>query len=214
MVAHPRMVLVGAVFAVVSMVVELVCVLGAVFTYGESLFRPLAVIVLENPLFIPVLNSGYSMTSQAISELGVGSSAFLFNTGLIIAGILALPVFPGLLGLFGGSNVARIGTVLGVVSVVGSIGVGIFPMDKLVYHGLFAFTFFIFSGIAIILLSVKMFQGTFFHKAIAIYGVFFAAVDLIFLIRETALTEWAVFFVVTTWILAVGIWVLAKRKEI
>jgi len=61
---------------------------------------------------------------------------------------------------------------------------------------------------------LKMFQGKFFTKAIAVYGVFYAAVDLIFIILGTALTEWAVFFVIATWLIAVGAWVLIKRKEI
>jgi hypothetical membrane protein len=207
---NPRLILIGGIFAVVSMAVDLVCVLGAVFTYTGSPFRMLWISYF--PMVIP--NTGYSMTSQAISELGVGPSAFLFNTGLVIAGILTLPVFPGLLGLFRGSNIARIGTVFGVVGAVGSIGVGLCPMVVSPYHGLFAMIFFISAGIAIILLSVKMYQIEFFTKALVIYGVFFAAVDIAFLILETWILEWAVFFVVATWIIAVGVWVLIKRKEI
>jgi hypothetical membrane protein len=209
-VARPRMVLIGAIFAIVSMSVELICVLGAVFTYTSFPFRMLWFLYV--PMVIP--NTGYSMTGQAISELGVGPSAFLFNTGLIIAGILTLPVFPGLLGLFRSSNIAKIGTVFGVAGAVGSIGVGLCPMIVSPYHGLFAFMFFISAGISIVLLSVKMYQIEFFPKALAIYGFFFAAVDLIFLILKTWTMEWAVFFVVATWIIAVGVWVLIKRKEI
>nr|MDO8081186.1 DUF998 domain-containing protein [Candidatus Freyarchaeota archaeon] len=207
---HPRMVLIGAIFAVVSMSVDLICVLGAVFTYSSIPFRMLWTTYF--PMLIP--NTGYSMMDQAISELGVGPSAFLFNTGLIIGGILTLPVFPGLLGLFRGSNIARIGTVFGVVAAAGSIGVGLCPMVVSPYHGLFAMIFFISAVIAIILLSVKMYQIEFFTKALAIYGFFFAAVDSIFLLLGTWIMEWAVFFVVTTWIIAVGVWVLIKRKEI
>jgi hypothetical membrane protein len=154
------------------------------------------------------------MQIQYISELGIGSSAFLFNTGLIITGILAIPVFPGLLGLFRGSIIAKIGMTLGVVGSVALVGVGLCPMVVSSLHGLFAMIFFISVGIAIVLLSVVMFQGTFFHKAIPIYGFFFAAVDLTFLGLHSALTEWAVFFVIVTWILVVGVWVLVKRKEI
>lgn len=208
--ASSRMVLIGAIFAVVSMSVDLIFVLGAVFTYTSLPFRMLWSFYF--PMLIP--NTGYSMMDQAISELGIGPSAFMFNTGLIIGGILSLPVFPGLLGLFRGSNIARIGAVFGVFGAVGSIGVGLCPMVVSPYHGLFAMIFFLSAGIAIILLSVEMYRITFFPKVLAIYGFFFAAVDVLFIILKTWILEWSVFFVVATWIIAVGVWVLLKHKEI
>lgn len=205
-----NLIVVGAMFAVVSMSVELICVLGAIFTYTSIPFRLLWISYF--PLLIP--NTGYSITEQYISELGIGPSASLFNTGLVIGGILALPIFPGLLGLFRGSTIAKIGTVFGVISGLGSIGVGLCPMGISPYHGLFAMIFFLCIGIAIILFSLEMYQIKFFTIALVIYGFSFVIVDLSFLFLRTPLPEWAVFFIVTTWIIAVGLWVLLKRKEI
>jgi hypothetical protein len=74
--------------------------------------------------------------------------------------------------------------------------------------------FFVCVGLAIVLLSFEMYRGTFFYRAVAIYGFVFALVDLAFLIQRGALLEWAVFFIIVTWILAVGIQVLLKRGEI
>lgn len=209
---NSSIVLIGGLFAIISMIVGIFCVLGAMVTYTGFPFRPLFVGFFS--LIVPVINTGYSMSYMFISELGIGPSAFMFNVGLILTGILALPIFPGLLGLFKDSIIAKIAMVLGVVSSIALIGVGLAPMVMSPLHGIFAMIFFISVGIAIILLSFKMYQGTFFSKAIVIYGFFFAAVDLAFLLLGGAVLEWAIFFVVVTWILAVGIQVVLKRSEI
>lgn len=211
-VGNSSIILIGGIFAVISMVIGIFCVLGAVVTYTGFPFRPLATSWLLFP--IPVINTGYSMWYQFISELGVGPSAFMFNVGLILTGILALPVFPGLLGLFRGSIIAKIGMVLGLTASIALIGVGLAPMVMSSLHGPFAMVFFISVGIAIVLISFEMYRGAFFSKAIVIYGVIFAIVDLAFLLVGGALLEWAVFFVIVTWILAVGIQVILKRNEI
>ncbi|WXG41693.1 MAG: DUF998 domain-containing protein [Candidatus Freyarchaeum deiterrae] len=212
----PRIVLIGGIFAVASMVVSLVFVLGAVFTYTIFPLRPIPFSGILSGLPYPywTFNTGYSMTSQAISELGIGPSAFMFNVGLIIAGILGIPVFPGLQGLFRGSIIAKIAAVFGAIGAVGAIGVGLFPMILTPYHGLFAFTFFICSGVAIVLLSIKIFRSTTVPKALAIYGFIFVVVDVIFILLLSVIAEWAVYFLISTWILAAGIWVLVKRNAI
>ncbi|MEM3526455.1 MAG: DUF998 domain-containing protein [Candidatus Jordarchaeaceae archaeon] len=205
----PRLILIGGILAVISMSVNLICVLGAVITYTSLPFR------LDWLFYLPILvpNTGYSMVNQAISELGVGPSAPLFNTGLIIGGILALPIFPCLLGLFGGSKLAKIGAIFGVIGALGAIGVGLCPMVVSPYHGLFAMIFFLSVGIAIILLSIDMYQTKFFPKVLPLYGFFFAIVDILFLLLRAWILEWMVFFVVTTWILVLGIWVLFIPKK-
>ncbi|MGQ9721886.1 MAG: DUF998 domain-containing protein [Candidatus Jordarchaeum sp.] len=209
--ANSNFILIGGLFAVISMIVGIIGVLGAVVTYTGFPFRALPVRWLPYP--IPVINTGFSMWYQFVSELGIGPSAFLFNVGLILAGILALPVFPGILGLFRGSIIAKIGVVLGLTASLALVGVGLAPMVMSQLHGTFAMIFFISVGIAIILLSFEMYRGEFFSKAIAIYGVIFVIVDLAFLIQKGALLEWGVFFIIVTWILAVGIQVILKRKE-
>ncbi len=209
---NSKVILIGGIFAIVSMIVGIFCVLGAVVTYTGFPLRPLFIRLLPYPL--PVANTGFSMWYMFISELGIGPSAYMFNVGLILAGILALPVFPGILGLFKGSILAKMGVVLGVIASVALIGVGLAPMVMSPLHGSFSMVFFICVGLAIVLLSFEMYRGIFFHRAIAIYGFIFALVDLAFLIQRGAVLEWAVFFIIVTWILAVGIQVLLKRKKV
>jgi hypothetical membrane protein len=210
----PSLILIGGIFAVVSMLVVISCTLGAVAYYTIFPFRPL--VIIGFPFLIPVLNTGYSITSQLVGELGIGPSAFLFNVGLIITGILMLPVFPGQYMIFKGSKIAMIGAVCGVIGSFGCSAIGLSPPVLSPNHIPSALVFFIFSGIAIILLSVKMFRGAFFPRVLAVYGFFFVVVDILFLVlgAEFTVTQWAVFLVIVTWILAMGVWVLAKRKEI
>lgn len=76
--------------------------------------------------------------------------------------------------------------------------------------------FFISVGVTVFLLSCTMFRSSFFSKATAVFGFFFVAVDVIFIIVSNSVWEWAVFFVLVAWILVVGIEMLRKRnvKEI
>lgn len=210
----PSLILIGGIFAVISMLFVIFSTLGAVVTYTTLPFRPL--VIIGFPFLIPVLNTGYSITSQLVGELGVGPSASMFNAGLIITGILMLPVFPSHYMIFKGSKLAKIGAVCGVLGALGCTAIGLSPPVLSTHHLPAALVFFIFSGVAIILLSVKMFHGTFFPRVLAIYGFFFVVVDVLFLVlgTEFTITQWAVFLVIVTWILAMGVWVLVKRKEI
>ncbi len=207
---NPRATLIGGIFAIISMIVGTICTLGALVQYTMFPLRGLPVSFLPYPL--PIINTGFSIWYQAISELGIGPSAFLFNVGLMILGFLILPIFPALLGPLRNSIIAKIGTVSGIVTCIGIIGVGLAPMAISPLHGTFGTVFFISVGITVFLLSYAMVQGEFFSKAIAVYGFSFVAVDLIFMIVSNSIWEWTVFFVLITWILFVGIQMLLKRN--
>lgn len=209
----PRVILIGGVSAVVSMVVNMVCIVGAVGTYTGFPFRPL---FLDWPLLpirvVPVINTGYSGWYMFISELGIGPSAFMFNVGLIISGILVLPLFPCLLWLLRRSIKVKIGIVLAMITYLSLIGVGLAPTVLSVLHVLFGAFFFLFGGIAIVLLSYSMLQGTFFSKAIAVYGFFVGVVDLIGIIFGGTVLEWIIYSAMVLWILLVGVQTILKRN--
>lgn len=131
---NPRITLIGGVFAIISMIVGTVCTLGALFQYTMFPLRGLPIPLIPYPL--PVINTGFSIWYQAISELGIGPSAFLFNVGLIILGFLILPIFPALLGLLRNHVIAKIGILSGIVTCIGIIGVGLAPMVMSPLHSL------------------------------------------------------------------------------
>ncbi|MHA1209565.1 MAG: DUF998 domain-containing protein [Candidatus Freyarchaeota archaeon] len=202
--------LIGGVFAVASALVGILCTLGALFQYTLFPFRPFPVPWLPYP--IPVINTGFSIWYQAISELGIGPSAFLFNVGLMILGVLVVPTLPTLLRLLKGSIAAKIGVVSGAVTCVGVFGVGLAPMVISPLHSLFGVVFFVSVCITVLMLSYAMLRGAFFSRAVAVYGFFFVGVDLTFMIVANSVWEWMVFFVLVTWILLVGIEMLLKRS--
>lgn len=107
------------------MLVVISCTLVAVVNYTMFPFRPL--VIIGFPFLIPVLNTGYSITSQLVGELGIGPSAFLFNVGLVITGILMLPVFLGQYMIFKGSTIVKIGAVCVVIGSVGCTAIGLSP---------------------------------------------------------------------------------------
>lgn len=207
----PRAAIIGGLFAVISAVVGTVSVLGAVVTYTVFPFRPLSVMGLLYP--IPVLNVGYDFWYQFVSEMSAGPSAFLYNVGIIISGILVIPAYPAMLRLLRSTIIAKIGIVAGVVASIGMSMSSVFPLYiHTAEHLIFAFTFFIAVGISIVLLSYAMFRGKFFSKVNVALGIIFAAIDLSFLILQKSVEEWAVFFAVVVWILAVGIHMLIRRN--
>ncbi len=207
---NPRITLVGGIFALVSMVVGTVCTLGALFQYTIFPFRGLPIPLVPYPL--PVINTGFSIWYQAISELGIGPSAFLFNVGLIVLGFLIIPIFPALLGLLGNSTIAKVGVASGLVTCFGIVGVGLAPMVISPLHSVFGVIFFVSVGVTVFLFSFAMFRGRFFARAVAVYGFFFVVVDLIFMIVSNSVWEWAVFFVLVSWILLVGVEMFRKHR--
>nr|MDO8081187.1 hypothetical protein [Candidatus Freyarchaeota archaeon] len=203
--------LIGGLFAVISTVVGAVSILGAVVTYTVFPFRPMGIMGL--PFIIPVINTGYNFWYQYVSEMSAGPSAFLYNVGVIVSGILAIPVFPCMLRLLRSTVIAKIGVVAGVVASIGMSMSSVYPLYvHSAEHGIFAMVFFVSIGISIVLLSYEMFRGKFFSKVNVALGVIFVGVDLSFLLIGNSVTEWSVFFMVVVWLAAAGIHMLIRRN--
>ncbi|MGQ9720596.1 MAG: hypothetical protein ACUVXA_04645 [Candidatus Jordarchaeum sp.] len=203
--------LIGGLFAVISTIVGTVSILGAVVTYTVFPFRPLSFMWLPFP--IPVINTGYNFWYQYVSEMSAGPSAFLYNVGVIITGILAIPVFPSMLRLLRSTAIAKIGIVSGVIASIAMSFSSVFPLYvNSAGHGISAGIFFASIGIAIVLLSYAMYRGTYFSKVNIAIGIIFVIVDLSFMFTGNPVAEWAVFFVIVLWLLAVGIHMIIKRN--
>ena len=100
----------------------------------------------------------YSMLNHFISELGemgVSRAAWIFNGGLLLAGLVMLPYVIGL-GIAFDSLLGWLGTAAGIIAVLGVSAVGVFPMNNVKSHTLAAMTYFraglvmvFFFGVAI-----------------------------------------------------------------
>ena len=101
----------------------------------------------------------FSLLNHFISELGelgVSRAAWIFNTGLLLAGLIMLPYVVGL-GIAFGSLLGWLGTAAGIIAVLGVSAVGVFPMNNIKSHAIAAITYFragllmvFFFGLAIL----------------------------------------------------------------
>lgn len=84
----------------------------------------------------------YSVSGNYISDLGVGSTAYIFNTSIIVMGLLVIAT-----GYFI-RNFSRILLIVFVLAGIGAMGVGIFNETLIIPHTILAIFAFSMSSIA------------------------------------------------------------------
>jgi hypothetical membrane protein len=114
-------------------------VAGALFFIAATQFV-LGLIVSE------ALYPNYSMSDNYISDLGVGSSAMVFNSSVFLLGLLLII---GAYFLHRAFNFTIL-TVLLVLTAVGAMGVGIFTEDFGTIHTIVSLIAFLFGGLSAI----------------------------------------------------------------
>jgi len=90
------------------------------------------------------LGEHYSLLNHFISELGevgVSRAAWIFNTGLLLAGLVLLPYVVGL-GIAFDNLLGWLGTAAGIIAVLGVAAAGVFPMNNIKPHTTAALTYF------------------------------------------------------------------------
>ncbi len=90
---------------------------------------------------------GYSISENMISDLGVGSTAALFNSSIIVLGLLI--VFSAI--AFHSFHKNYYFTIFLSLTGMGAMGVGLFPENISPYHEIFAGITFVFGGLSEIL---------------------------------------------------------------
>lgn len=110
---------------------------GAFFLGGAAQFFLLNTIAES-------LYQNYSVRDQALSELGVGQIAWIWNTSLFLIGLTVM---------FGGyfmyrSVGSRLTSILAFILVIGCVGASLVPMDSPIgIHGIFALLAFAGGGL-------------------------------------------------------------------
>jgi hypothetical membrane protein len=94
---------------------------------------------------------GYSTSHNYISDLGVGPSAIIFNSSMVLLGVLVLGAAYYLRRVYD----LRLFYILLAITGVGAIGVGLFTEDAGVLHTIFSLVTFLFAGLSAIL-SIKL----------------------------------------------------------
>ncbi len=144
-------------------------------------------------LFIAAVSQypGYSIDTRYLSDLGVGAgSAFIFNSAVIIAGVLGLIFSWGMLWHL--QKRGRAGAVLFGAASVSLICIGIFTEKEQALHYLFYGIFFILSAVSALLIAMN------FAKAIQWISYITAAFCIFFAIfRLPVLEHLAVIGIIT-----------------
>jgi hypothetical membrane protein len=92
------------------------------------------------------LYPGYSLSSNYISDLGVGPSAIVFNLSVFLLGLLLLA---GTYFLRRLADFKTVNTLL-LLMAVGAMGVGVFTKDFTLAHGAVSSAAFFFAGLSAI----------------------------------------------------------------
>jgi hypothetical membrane protein len=92
------------------------------------------------------LYPGYSVSDNYISDLGIGSSSIIFNSSVILLGLLLL------IGTYFLRHISDFKTVnmLLLLMAIGAMGVGVFTKDFTTVHGAVSSIAFLFAGLSAI----------------------------------------------------------------
>ena len=183
----------------------------------------------------------YSLFNHFISELGevgISKNAWAFNIGMIIGGILFLPLMVGL-GLRLNTVFGWLGTVFGLVAAISATLVGVFSMERLTPHRRAAMTFFRSGLLTVLFFTIAIFTQSGEQKLIPlglnIIGIIALASYSTFLLTvrnkmdkdenpnyildpqqqpdrprvwRSAVLEWSIFFSTLIWFVMAGVYSL------
>jgi hypothetical membrane protein len=129
---------------------------GVLFVFASVQFL-LVLVVVE------ALYPDYSVSQNYISDLGVGVTAPIFNTSVFLLGVIAVA------GTYFAHRAFhfRLFSVLLILTGIGAMGVGLFPEDVPVIHGIASLITFLFGGISAIV-SYKLLKSPFAYFCIGL----------------------------------------------
>jgi len=197
------------------------------------------VIIIAAISYIGQQGESYSVFNHFISELGstkFSAKYFVYNNGIILSS-LGFCLFTLGLGQYANTKTSRIAVVLGVISSVLCIGVGLVPEDNRIPHLILAISFFSLMALSTTIFSWSIWKEETnpFPKYTGLHGftvpiafVFFMCMPkgLMAIKREAGplferpeiwwlpFLEWIIFIALTSWILVISLnMVLLQSKK-
>jgi hypothetical membrane protein len=117
------------------------------------------IIVLTLILLAIYYSPWFSWTENALSDLGVqGTAAILFNSSLIVGGVLTIIFAIGLREILLNRTLGQIGTLIFILDGVMLCAIGIFPETAGVIHFYVSVAFFVLLPVSLFLNGVAMMQ--------------------------------------------------------
>ena len=98
----------------------------------------------------------FNWYTWALSDLGVHQAALIFNSGLIIGGILAAIFAVGLVQIFRKQVLGFVGAFTLVLSSISLCAIGVFPESAGQIHSLVSYAFFVLLGISLLLIGAAL----------------------------------------------------------
>lgn len=102
-----------------------------------------------------VLSSWFRWDTNALSELGVGEESALFNSAVLLGGILSFLFALGLWRYLKDGRSVRVGVVLIMLSDIFLALVGVFTIDYLVMHAIVSLGFFALGPLGFLLIGFE-----------------------------------------------------------
>lgn len=124
------------------------------------------VMILSATVFSP----WFRWDTNALSDLGVRDEAWLFNSAVVIGGILNIFFVIGLLQNLNQKKLTRVGIALIMIASVCLCLVGIFTLDSLFMHSVVALGYFIFAPSGFLLVGFAA-EGNIIRRLSIISGI-------------------------------------------
>jgi hypothetical membrane protein len=181
----------------------------------------IAPIVAFTFVLLAILNfPQFSWTGNALSDLGVqeGVTAILFNSGLVIGGILAL-VFASGLFVLQKTMLGRIGVFIFVLAALAFMAIGVFSENAEPTHYYVSVTFFVLFPISMLvigatfLLTAKLKMGFFTFLAAIVAALLWAIHWTIGFGSNVAIPEALSALSALIWLMVLGFKMLREASQ-
>lgn len=165
-----------------------------------------------------ILSPWFQWDTNALSELGVGEVSLLFNSAVIIGGILFFFFALGIREHLSGGRSARAGTILVMFSAISLALVGVFTLEYPTLHGIVSLCYFVLAPVGFILIGFGTKENRLKKLSIGTGMVALVMILILPLILLTfpfkigfAVPEMAEALIMSAWLLFMGVRLLNDK---
>ena len=158
------------------------------------------------------IDGSWQFGVNSLSDMGISDnavSAFLFNFGCMITGVLGMIVGAGLIVY--GKRTLKVGGAVYIIGMLFLSLVGVFTLDNYDMHRFVATSFSVASGLAIVISSVSDWKVSWYlYTDITVIGFSITA----FMVTHFEMWEPLITIASMIWVLILGIKILRKEEEL
>ncbi len=166
-----------------------------------------------------VLSPWFRWENNALSELGVGEVSWLFNSAMLIGGVLIFFFALGIREYFDGNRLVRVGVNLVIIASVFLALVGVFTVDMRVMHGIVSLGPLMLAPLGFVFIGfgteeVKLRKFSMRSGAAALVSILVLPMVILFLPFKVgfAVPEIINTIITTVWIFVMGIKLIKHKK--